>query len=137
MRNFYKLPIGALNVPLMVEVMRNQNEIFDENGNAKTLPPDTKKVALGVMQVTNGEALENVVLRRIGHDQKYPIPSAKVAGYDDYVAILSGQVMWLIGDECPAFNAGEVWWVNNKLDAVAVNKSGDDVVFIGIAIKTN
>ena len=67
MRHFYKLLQGQVNLPLMTEIMRNQAELFDENGWSKELPVEAKRMALAIMQVTNGTALNNAMIERVEH----------------------------------------------------------------------
>ena len=135
MRHFYKLLAGPVNTPLMVDIMGRQTELFDENGEAKSLPPDAKKMALGIMQLVNGTSLTKANVVRIGHDKKVFFPKDESAT-DHYIAPLSGQVICLINDEAPAFNAGEIWWIDHNWDAVMVNKSGDDAIVLIAGIGT-
>ena len=132
MRHFYKLLAGPTNTPLMVDIMQRQSDIFDAEGYCKALPPDAKKLALGILQISNGTALTSVELRRIEHDHKFlsrPTTDAH------FIAVLSGQVMCLLDDECPAINAGEVWWIEPKVEAIIVNKSGDDAVWLDVTVR--
>lgn len=131
MRHFYKLPINVQNAPLMIQIMQTQSQIFDDEGVCKALLPDAKKVGLGILQITNGTALTGCELRRIEHDNKIPLGSATGARY---IVMLSGQVMCLVDDECPAINAGEAWWIEPKAEVIIVNKSGDDAVFLSLTI---
>ncbi len=118
----------------MTEIMRRQNELFAEGPAAKTVPLDAKRVALGVMQITNGTALLKCDLVRIDHDMKFVISKSED---QNYIAVLSGQVMCLAGEECPAMNPGEVYWVNSADDAILLNKSGDDAVVLCVTVKVD
>lgn len=113
----------------MIEIMQNQDQVFAPNAR---LPDDAKKMALGIMQVTNGTALLDARLIRINHDEKLGIPPNEAA---TYLAVLAGQVICLIKDEAPAISAGEVWLLNSKEQATIVNKSGDDAVMLYVATK--
>ncbi len=119
----------------MVDIMRMQAELFNENGEAKSLPPDAKKMALGILQVTNGTSLTKSHLARLEHDKKMLFPKDESAT-DHYIAVLSGQIICLIDDEAPALNVGEIWWVDHNWDAVMVNKSGDDAIALIAGIGT-
>ena len=111
----------------MAEIMRNQG-VFAEGA---PLPNDAKKMALGIMQVSNGLALVDAAVHRVEHNAKMVLaPTAE----QRYVAVLSGQLLCMIGDECPPFNAGEVWWLANQ-EAVLINKSGDDAIFLEVIVK--
>ena len=120
----------------MAEIMRNQG-VFAEGAQ---LPNDAKKMALGIMQVSNGLALVDAVLRRIEHNTKLVLPSASgtalapTVTHQRYISVLSGQLLCMIGDECPPFNAGEVWWLASG-EAVLINKSGDDAIILEVIVK--
>ena len=133
MRHCYKLLAAPPNTSLMIAIMQNQEAVFDTDGLCKALPPDAKKMAIGILQVINGVALTSIELRRIDHDHKFPIapttPDAR------FIALLSGQLMCLVGDECPALNIGEVWWIDPKVEALMVNKSGDDAILLGVTVR--
>ncbi len=135
MRHFYKPMISVPNIPLMTEIMRRREELFSGGAAvASVLPPDASRMALGIMQVTNGSALLDTKLLWLEHEKKVPI----LAGEEKtshYVSVLNGQVMCLIDDECPAFNAGEVWWCDPKLDGILLNKSGDDAVLLYVSVR--
>ena len=120
----------------MTEIMRRREELFNGAGLCKKLPPDAKKMALAIMQVVNGAGLEDSELHWLEHESKLPIV-ADQGRIDHYIATLSGQVMCLVDDECPAFNVGEVWWCDPKHDAIVLNKSGDDAVLLYAAIRND
>ncbi len=127
MRAFWRVLQGQFNVPLMAEIMRNQG-VFAEGA---PLPNDAKKMALGIMQVSNGLALVDANLHRIEHNAKKVLP---IAIGQRYISILSGQLLCMIGDECPPFNTGEVWWLANQ-EAILINKSGDDAIVLEVITK--
>ena len=133
MRHFYKAIVGPPDVPLITEIMRRQNELFDENGVAKDLPESAKMLSLGIMQITNALGLVNRVLRRIDHNGK-DVWSAE-EGVDHYVKVLCGQIVCMIGDEAPALNTGEWWWLDAKQDAIVINKSGEDAILLYVTTK--
>lgn len=135
MKHFYKLMSGPSNAPLMTEVMRKRAELFDDKGDGKTLPLDAKRMALGIMQVVNATGLDKAELAWLNHDGKSLYPANGSGAH--YIAVLSGQVMCLADDECPALNAGEVWWVDAKDDAIILNKSGDDAVVLRVSLKVD
>ncbi len=118
----------------MTEIMRKREELFDDGGTAKILPVDAKRMALGIMQVCNGSGLVDASIHWIDHEKKLPVPS-NGGEVGHYIAVLSGQVMCLVDDECPAFNTGEVWWCDPKHDAILLNKSGDDAVLLFASIR--
>ena len=128
MRAFWRVLQGQFNIPLMAEIMRNQEAVFAEGA---LLPNDARKMALGIMQVSNGLALVDATLHRIEHNAKKVLP---VAIGQRYISVLSGQLLCMIGEECPPFNAGEVWWLANQ-EAVLINKSGDDAVLLDVIVK--
>ena len=132
MRHVWKTPIGAQNPPLMTEIMRKRAELFDKDGVGTALPPDAKKIAIGIMQLTNSVALLTANLIWIDHDKRVSLPEDETGSR--FIATLSGQVMCLVDDECPAMNGGEIWWVD-KSAIVLVNKSGDDAVLLLVSLK--
>lgn len=133
MRHFYKALVGPPDIPLVTEIMRRQAELFDEAGVAKELPQPARMLSLGIMQITNSPGLVNSVLRRVEHDNK-DVWSAE-AGVDHYIKVLSGQIMCMVGDECPALNTGEWWWLDAKEDAIVINKSGEDALLLYVTTK--
>ncbi len=115
-------------MPLMAEIMRDQGAVFAEGAS---LPNDAKKMALGIMQVSNGLALVDATLHRIEHNAKMVLPMAIA---QRYIALLSGQLLCMIGEECPPFNTGDVWWLANQ-EAILINKSGDDAILLDVIVK--
>ena len=131
MRHFWRVLQGQFNVPLMVEIMRHQDELFDESGLAKRTPADARKMALGIMQVTNATSLLMDTVHMLKHDSKLAFPVTEGVRY---ISILSGQVICMIGEEAPAMNAGEVWMLCNS-EALLINKSGDDAIVLNVVVK--
>ncbi len=133
MRHFYRVLQSQPNLPLMTEIMRRQDELFATGGLAKEVPVDARKMALAVMQVTNGTALIATALMRLEHDSKVPLPKPEFA---HYLAVLQGQVICMIGEEAPAMNTGEVWWLKPE-EAIVINKSGDDAILLYVVVKVD
>mgnify|MGYP001585297111 CR=1 FL=1 len=136
MRSFFKMSINIQNIPLMAEIMRRQDELFDEAGAAKSLPADAKRMALGIMQLVNGSGLALAQIQHMKHDSKHVFEKDENV-LDHYICVLAGQVMCLLGEECPAMNAGEVWWVAGTDDAILINKSGDDALVLKVVIRVD
>jgi hypothetical protein len=133
MKHFYKLPINMPNIPLMTEIMRNRAELFDNHGLSVKVPEDGKRMALGILQMTNGSALLEIpILQWLPHGSKYVWHEADG---NHYIIMLNGQVMCMVDDECPPMNTAEVWWVDGKNDAIFINKSGDDAVLLHVFVK--
>jgi hypothetical protein len=128
MRSFWRVLQGQFNLPLMTEIMRNQEAVF---ASGAPLPHDAKKMALGIMQVNNGLELVDASLHRVEHNAKMVLVATPE---QRYVSVLSGQLLCMIGDECPPFNAGEVWWLASE-EAVLINKSGDDAIILDVIVK--
>ncbi len=133
MRNFYKLPVNLPNVPLMTEIMRRRDELFSGSDKAAVIPDDAKRMALGILQITNGSAVALPSLQWMIHDSKDVWPPNPD---NHYLVILSGQIMCMVNDECPAMNASEAWWVDNKSEAILINKSGDDAILLHVFVKS-
>ena len=133
MRHFFKLTQGQSNIPLMAEIMRCQEELFDGDGIGKRLPADAKRMAIAIMQLTNGIGLEVATINRLSHDKKFQMRVGN--GADRYVSVLSGQVHCLVDNEMPTLNAGEIWWVDPKAEAILNNKSGDDAILLHVSVR--
>lgn len=134
MRHFYKALVGPPDIPLVTEIMRRQDELFDEKGAAKELPQGAKTLSLGIMQVTNSPGLIGSSLWRLPHDSKQ-VWNASPG--DHFIKVLNGQIMCMVGDECPAMNTGEWWWLDSKQDAILINKSGDDALMLCVNTKVD
>lgn len=136
MHNFYKTPISITSVPLVTRILREREALFDEHGWCMDNTPDeAKKIALGIMQVSNSPGLDKPAsLQWLPHEGKYLRAPFKA---DHYVVVLSGQIFCMIGEEAPALNVGEVWWVNAKQEAILINKSGDDAVLLHVTVRTD
>lgn len=88
-------------------------------------------MAKAIMGVAEGTALLSATVHRIDHDAKMTLPAANA---QRYIAVLSGQILCMIGDECPPFNVGEVWWLADQ-EALLINKSGDDAIILNVVVK--
>jgi hypothetical protein len=115
----------------MVEIMRHQEELFDESGLAKRTPADARKMALGIMHVTNATSLLVDTVHMLKHNSKLAFPAVEGVRY---ISTLSGQVLCMIGEEAPAMNAGDVWMLTNS-EALLINKSGDDAIVLNVVVK--
>lgn len=152
MRHFYKTLEGIPVAPLMVAVMDRQN-LFAKGPEASikadgvllrngTGDKDAmavfgaKKLALSVLQLSDGTQLGNVGIFRIEPTGK--LQQEVLAGWSRFYVVLLGihGATLSAADETINLRSGEIWWADGKQSRMIMNNSGDDLVILQIDVKT-
>ena len=151
-RYFYKTLEGVPVAPIMIAVMDRQNlfsagpensvkaegvSLRNGTGDKEAMAAfGAKKLALSVLQLSDGVQLGNVGIIRIEPTGK--LQQSALDGWSRFYVVLLGihGAAASIGDETVNLRSGEIWWADGKQSRMIMNNSGDDLVILQIDVKT-
>ena len=148
MRYFYKMLEGMPVAQHMNALMQHQ-EVFAEDGLLRAIgdegvPADTglmtpslKKLALGVLQMSDGSILGPVTLKRLEPKTRYAVNGSPGAN-SAYVIVLHAdgeRTVMISGDESAVLRSGTMWWYDTTAGATISNNGEDDAVMLLVAVR--
>jgi hypothetical protein len=147
MRYFYKMLEGMPVAQHMNALMQHQ-ELFDigvlriigEEGvptDTDFMVPSLKKLALGVLQMSDGSILGPVTLKRLEPKSQYAVNGSPGAN-SAYVIVLHAddtRTVITSGDESAVLRSGTMWWYDTDAGATISNNGEDDAVMLLVAVR--